>query len=95
VLKDRELFSLLIFHLTKFRPIPELEKFSQSYSKASSLSYAAGIADFDSVNNFSKEDAEEARNDNSNLAQTKEAILEAKASLDRLVALLQKQEELS
>lgn len=68
----------------------ELEKFSQSYSKASSLSYAAGIADFDSVNNFSKEDAEEARNTNSNLAQTKEAIQEAKSSLDRLVVFLQK-----
>ncbi|KAG7341650.1 hypothetical protein IV203_023603 [Nitzschia inconspicua] len=69
--------------------VAELENFSQSYSKASSLSYAAGIADFDSVNNFSKEDAENARNDSSNLAQAKEAIREAKSSLDRLVALLQ------
>ena len=68
----------------------ELEKFSQAYSKASSLSYAAGIADFDSVNNFSKDDAQEDRNDNSNLAQTKEAIAEAKACLDKLVVMLEK-----
>jgi hypothetical protein len=54
------------------------------------LSYAAGIADFDSVNNFSKDDAEEARNANSNSAQAKVAIQEAKACLDRLVVLLQK-----
>jgi hypothetical protein len=68
----------------------ELELFSQSYSKAASLSYAAGIADFDSVNNFSKEEAQEARNGNSNLEQAKQAIGEAKDSLDRLVKILQK-----
>jgi hypothetical protein len=68
----------------------ELENFSQSYSRASSLSYAAGVADFDSVNNFSKDDANKARNSNSNLEQTKEAIQEAKSSLDRLVNILSK-----
>ncbi len=68
-----------------------MENFSQAYSKAASLSYAAGVADFDSVNNFSKDQAdEEARNGNSNLSQAKEAINEAKESLDRLVSILQK-----
>ena len=32
----------------------QVETFSQSLSRASSFSYAAGIADFDSVNNFAK-----------------------------------------
>jgi hypothetical protein len=70
--------------------VSELEKFSQAYSKASYLSYAAGIADFDSVNNFSKDDAKQERNGNSNLAQTKEAIAEAMACLDRLVVMLER-----
>lgn len=54
------------------------------------MSYAAGIADFDSVNNFSKDDAQQERNDNSNLAQAKDAITEAKICLDRLVVMLEK-----
>jgi len=69
----------------------ELEEFSQAYSKATSLSYTAGIADLDSVNNFSKDEADESnRNDNSNLQQTKEAIKEAKRNLDGIILLLQK-----
>ena len=67
----------------------ELENFSQSYSKASSLSYAAGTADFDSVNNFSK-DAINDTNSNSNLEQAKEAITQAKGNLDTIVGMLQK-----
>mmetsp|Transcript_31270 Transcript_31270/g.73654 ORF Transcript_31270/g.73654 Transcript_31270/m.73654 type:complete len:251 (-) Transcript_31270:15-767(-) len=71
--------------------VSELESFSQSYSKATSLSYTAGIADLDSVNNFSKEDADESKRDeNSNLQQTKEAIKEAKRNLDVVIALLEK-----
>jgi hypothetical protein len=75
---------------------PELESFSQAYSRASSLSYAAGIADFDSVNNFSKEDAAdkgEADDTSSNLNQSKVAIQQAKASLDVIVTLLQKESD--
>ena len=72
----------------------ELESFSQAYSRASSLSYAAGIADFDSVNNFSKEDAADKGGaddaSSSNLYQSKVAIQQAKASLDVIVTLLQK-----
>lgn len=94
-ISDRIALLVAVNFLTNSRPFIqfvelELEKFSQSYSKASSLSYAAGVADFDSVNNFSKDEAEEARNSNSNLSQTKEAIQEAMTSLDRLVTLLQK-----
>lgn len=71
--------------------VSELEEFSQAYSKATSLSYTAGIADLDSVNNFSKDEADESnRNDNSNLQQTKEAIKEAKRNLDGIILLLQK-----
>jgi len=69
----------------------ELESFSQSYSKATSLSYTAGIADLDSVNNFSKDEtSEDNRDENSNLQQTKKAITDAKRNLDVMIILLQK-----
>jgi hypothetical protein len=58
-------------------------------AKASSLSYTAGTADFDSINNFGKGDND--RNEGSNLEQSRRAIQEAKASLDRILALLEKQ----
>ena len=68
----------------------ELEGFSQSYSKATSLSYTAGIADLDSVNNFSKDEtSEDNRDENSNLQQTKKAITDAKRNLDVMIILLQ------
>lgn len=68
------------------------ESFSQSYSKASSLSYTSGVADFDSVNNFAKEDSDKV-NVNSNLEQAKEAIVQAKTHLDTMVGLLQKEQQ--
>ena len=73
-----------------------LESFLQAISRASALSYAAGAADFDSVNNFSKEEADNGKaedNGNSNLNQAKEAIVQAKTSLDVIVALLQREQE--
>ena len=75
--------------------VVELENFSQAYSRASSLSYTAGVADLDSVNNFSKEEADDgSSNDvNSNLNQARDAITQAKACLDIMVALLQKGQE--
>jgi hypothetical protein len=55
------------------------------------LSYTAGIADLDSVNNFSKDEANEVNRDgDSNLQQTKKAIAEAKRNLDCIILLLQK-----
>lgn len=77
---------ILIFFLSFL----ELESFSQAYSRASSLSHTAGIADFDSVNNFSKEEADSVGDTNSNLNQARVAIGQAKSSLDVIVSLLQK-----
>ena len=66
----------------------EMEAFAQAMAKASSLSYAAGVADFDSVNNFAKD--EQVTNSNSNLEQSKLAIQEAKGNLDKIVGFLKK-----
>lgn len=69
----------------------EFEAFSISYSKATSLSYTAGVADLDSVNNFSKDEVNEVnRDEDSNLQQTKSAITDAKMNLDCIIKLLQK-----
>ena len=72
----------------------EFEEFSQALSKAASLSYTSGVADFDSVNNFPKEEAgDENRDSNSNLQQAKEAIKEAKGNLDRIIIILSNSNE--
>ena len=73
-----------MFGITKLEPAVEI--FSQSISKASTLSYTAGTADFDSMNNFAKGD--ENIGDGSNLEQARQAIEEANFSLKRAVALL-------
>ena len=78
-----------LFYYTILYYLIEFENFSQALSRASSLSYAAGIADFDSVNNFAKEDVDNT-NANSNLEQSREAISQAKGHLDKIVAMLQK-----
>ena len=65
----------------------EMEAFSTSMSKAASLSYTAGIADFDSVNNFSKEDF--TKKEDSNLEQARRAIVEAKTSLDKMLIMME------
>jgi len=62
-----------------------VELFSQSISRATSLSYTAGTADFDSMNNFQKG---EENGDGSNLEQAREAIEEANVSLKKAVLLL-------
>ena len=78
-----------IFHILTVAVPPEVENFSQCLAKASSLSYAAGTADFDSINNFEKSSsASTSRNEGSNLEQSRRAIQEAKVSLDRIIALL-------
>lgn len=64
-----------------------VEIFSQSISRATSSSYAAGTADFDSVNNFSKED--DFRDaEGSNLDQARKSIVDANESLKKAVSLL-------
>lgn len=66
------------------------EQFSAALSKASSLSYMAGVADFESVNTFAKGSDSEVSNGegNSNLDQSKRAIGEAQTYLGKIVALL-------
>jgi hypothetical protein len=74
----------------------QVEVFSQAISRASSLSYAAGSADFDSMNNFAKGERGSSaggstnggETDNSNLEQARKAIVEAKTCIDRIVSLL-------
>lgn len=56
-------------------------------SKATSLSYTAGTADIDSVNNFTKGDTN--RNENSNLEQTRRTVMEAKNCMDRIIDMLE------
>ncbi len=64
-----------------------VENFSQSLSRASTLSYAAGTADFDSMNNFVKGD--ENNGDGSNLEAARQAIEEANASLKKAVTFIE------
>lgn len=62
-----------------------MESFSQSISRATSLSYTAGTADFDSMNNFEKgSDA----GDGGNLEQARIAIEEANGALKKAVSYL-------
>lgn len=64
----------------------ETEAFSQSLARSSALSWFAGHADFESMNNFAKGE-QEVRED-SNLEQSKRAIVEVKASLDKVITFL-------
>jgi len=66
----------------------EVENFSSSLSKASSFSYTAGTADFDSMNNFSKDESSSGQ-DESNLEQARLAIVECQSSLSKIVKMLQ------
>ena len=66
--------------------IAESELFSQSLAKATSLSYAAGVADFDSMNNFQQ--GRKSDTGTSNLEETKKSIFEAKISLDKLLRII-------
>lgn len=66
----------------------QVENFQIAISRASSLSYAAGTADFDSMNNFDKESKGSPSQENSNLEQSRKAIGEAKISIDQIVSFL-------
>jgi hypothetical protein len=67
------------------------ESFSQALSRANSFSYAAGVSDFDSMNNFAKDDTK-LDEDGSNLSQAKKAIEEANSNLKKAVAMLDSEE---
>lgn len=64
-----------------------VDTFSQEMAKANSLSYTAGTADFDSVNNFAKGEANMNEGD-SNLEQAKKAIKEANDALKKASSLI-------
>eukprot|EP00984_Skeletonema_dohrnii_P003431 scaffold1165_cov126-Skeletonema_dohrnii-CCMP3373.AAC.5 len=64
-----------------------VETFSQEMAKANSLSYTAGTADFDSVNNFAKGEASVNEGD-SNLEQARRAIEEANKALKTASSLI-------
>lgn len=66
----------------------QVENFQNAISRASSLSYAAGIADFDSVNNFDKGSQGSPGQENSKFEQARKAIGEAKISIDKIVSFL-------
>ena len=67
-----------------------VEQLLQVLSKAKSLSYTAGVADFDSVNTFAKGSDADILNGsgNSNLDQTKRAVGEARALLENILSLI-------
>jgi hypothetical protein len=87
ILMMMTMMTLMIFFCVCVYVTKEGELFLQSLSKAISLSYAAGSADVDSVQNFGKEDTNNT-NQNSNLEQARQAIVEAKTSLDKIISVL-------
>ena len=64
------------------------EALQQALSKADSLSYAAGIADFSAINNFDKADEQMILASNSNLEQARIAIQDAVDNLNRILSIL-------
>lgn len=64
------------------------ENLQQALSKADSLSYAAGVADFNAVNNFDKESIQTVLGSNNQLAETKRAIADAVQYLDQILSIL-------
>ena len=64
------------------------ENLQQALSKADSLSYAAGVADFSAVNNFDKESIVTVLESNNQLAETKRAIADAVKYLDQILSIL-------
>jgi hypothetical protein len=66
----------------------EVENFQGAIARAASSSYTSGVADFDAVNNFEKGDQK--NKDDSNLEQARRSIIEAHASISRIVSILDK-----
>jgi hypothetical protein len=65
-----------------------IEDVQQSLSRATSLSYTSGVADFNSVNNFKQEDVQKVLSADSNLAQARGAIQLTVKGLYAILALL-------
>ena len=68
----------------------EVESFQGAISRAAAASYAAGMSDLDSVNNFEKGTQQE--DGDSNLDQARKAIEDARVSIGRIVSFLDKSE---
>lgn len=67
----------------------EVETFEVAIASAASSSYTAGTADFDSMNNFEKGNQNDG--DDSNLEQSRKAIVEASESINRILSILSKE----
>lgn len=65
------------------------ENLQQALSKADSLSYAAGVADFSAVNNFDKESINTVLESNNQLAEAKRTIADAVKYLDQILSILE------
>lgn len=67
--------------------VTEIELIDQTLAKARSLSYTAGVADFNSVNNFEKDQVQAVLAGNSNLEQTRLAVTEIVKGLQRIESM--------
>jgi hypothetical protein len=65
-----------------------IEDVQQSLAKATSLSYMSGVADFNAVNNFKKDDIPRVLSSDSNLEQARGAIRVTVQGLNEILALL-------
>jgi hypothetical protein len=69
--------------------VTEIELIQQTMSKARSLSYTAGVADFSSVNNFEKDEVNAVLSTNSNLEQTRQSIQQVVDGLGKIEAMFE------
>lgn len=69
--------------------VAEIEVIEQTLAKARSLAYTAGVADFNSVNNFEKDQVQAVLADDSNLEQTRLSIEGAVESLNRITSMFE------
>lgn len=64
------------------------EALQQALAKADSLSYAAGVADLGSLNNFDKADIDKVLASNSNLEEAKSCIQDAVDNLNQILSII-------
>ena len=69
--------------------VTEIELIEQSLAKARSLAYTAGVADFNSVNNFEKDQVTAVLSDNSNLEQTRLSIAQVVVGLQKIETMFE------
>lgn len=69
--------------------VVEIERIEQLLSKARSLAYTAGVADFNSVNNFEKDQTQAVLANNSNLEQSRQSIQQIVDGLKKIETFLE------